>query len=142
MFMVAAPKVVTIIQARLGSTRFPRKVLADIGGTMMLRRVIDRARLIGYPVCVAIPREDKFPWAEIDNSLPSEVFSQGFWTFWQGSENDVLERYSEAACAMKADHVIRVTSDCPFLDVEAARWTVDHHLQTGADFTHYIAEGR
>lgn len=121
-----------VVQARLGSTRLPRKVLADIGGRTLLERVVDRASLIGYPVCVAIP-------PDVELAL---LCAENEWTYVEGSETDVLGRYADAARALRADHVVRVTADCPFLDVEAARWTVEWHHQTGADFTHHVAEGR
>ena len=119
------------MQARLGSKRLPQKVLADIGGQRLIDRVVDRATQIGYPVCVATPSWEFF-WRCYARQF-SELGVE---------EKDVLGRYVEAARQLRADHIIRVTADCPFLDVEAARWTVQHHLQTGADFTHYVAEGR
>jgi spore coat polysaccharide biosynthesis protein SpsF len=64
------------------------------------------------------------------------------WVYVEGSEDDVLARYVDAARQLDADHVVRVTADCPFLDVEAGRWTIASHLESGADFTAYVAEGR
>lgn len=126
-------KIITVIQARLASTRLPGKVLMDMGdGRTMIEWVVERAERIGYPVVVAVP--------DIADDLRTFVWRYLFSHI--GSEQDVLLRLVGAARMWGADHVIRVTADCPFLDVEAARWTVDHHLATGADFTHYIAEGR
>lgn len=124
----------TIIQARLGSTRRPAKVIADIAGKLLIERAVERAERIGYPVCVTIPL--------LDSELAQVCLSRD-WTYVEGPEDDVLDRYRLAARTVHADHIIRVTADCPFLDVEAARWTVDHHLESGADFTTYhLAEGR
>lgn len=126
------PVIWVVIQARLGSARLPRKVLADIQGKTMLERVVQRAQQIGYPVCVAV----------CDPELALYCAEHG-WPYVEGSEEDVLGRYLEAARVLDADHVVRVTADCPFLDVEAAQWTVQHHLETGADLTTYhLAEGR
>ncbi len=126
--------ILTVIQARTGSTRLPAKVFKDIGGKSLIDRVVERAERIGYPVCIAIP---------IDDFGLKVLCQDRRWSFVEGPEHDLLDRYVMAARAFDADHVIRVTSDCPFIDVEAARWTVDHHVDSGADYTTFhLAEGR
>ena len=102
--MIAAPRLVTIIQARLGSTRFPHKVLADFNGKTMLEACVREAEKLGWPICVACPKSDR--------ELLRYVWEKG-WTWYAGSETDVLDRYYEAAQMMKADWVCRMTSDCP-----------------------------
>ncbi len=97
-----------IIQARLGSTRLPNKVLADIGGWPMIRHVAHRMNLVGIPVVIAAPPEDI-----------GEMFKT-----WSGSQisapdcdpNDVLLRYLLAAKAHSLDAIMRVTGDCPLID--------------------------
>lgn len=136
MLLVAAGKVkvYTLVQARLSSLRLPRKVLAPlIEGRTMLGEVVRRAEQIGPPVVVVIPGEEK--------ELARYCLDRE-WTYLQGPTEDVLERFRLAATTLRADHVIRVTADCPFLDVEAARLTLETHVHGGYDFTHYIAEGR
>lgn len=120
------------IQARTGSTRLPKKVLAPFGDGLLIDAVHFRASLIA-PVAWLIPKGDYM--------LSSALVGRG-WVCLEGSEDDVLSRYVDAAQRLRADHVVRVTADCPFLDVEAARWTLQTHLDSGADFTHYVAEGR
>ena len=103
--------VVAIIQARMGSTRLPGKVLADLAGQPMLVRVADRvarSREI-HSVAVATsgnPRDDPIRSLCAERGL--EVFS--------GSEDDVLDRYYRAARHLEAQAVVRVTSDCPLID--------------------------
>jgi spore coat polysaccharide biosynthesis protein SpsF (cytidylyltransferase family) len=123
----------TVIQARLGSTRLPRKVLLPFGDGLLIDAVYERAAQLGPPVALAIPRDDA--------ELARKCIGRG-WVYTEGSECDVLSRYVEAARQLRADHVVRVTADCPFLDVEAGRWTIQEHLESGADFTQYVAEGR
>ena len=123
----------TIIQARLGSTRLPRKVLLPFGDRLLIDAVYARAAQLGPPVALAIPREDR--------ELARACIGRG-WVYTEGSEEDVLSRYVEAARQLRATHVVRVTADCPFLDVEAGRWTIQEHVDSGADFTQYVAEGR
>lgn len=124
----------TIIQARTGSHRLPGKVLMHIGDKTLIQRVVESSEQIGYPVCVAIPVGD--------NRLALECLERG-WSYVEGPEDDLLDRYVMAARAMHADHIIRVCADSPFIDPWAARQTVRHHLDTGADYTTFhLAEGR
>ncbi len=101
-----------IIQARLASTRLPRKVLADIGGWPMIRHVVQRMCHVGIPVVVACPKEDK-----------AELFG-----LWMGSTelnapdcdpNDVLQRYLLVAKSYGFNAIMRVTGDCPLIDPDA-----------------------
>jgi len=100
-----------IVQARMGSTRMPGKVMQDLAGRPVLAHVLERCRLIpGADVLVcAVPDEDQ--------SAPLEIVARqcGARVF-RGSEHDVLARYEGAARNFEADVVMRVTSDCPLLD--------------------------
>ena len=100
-----------IIQARLGSTRLPRKVLADIGGWAMVRHVWERMMIVGIPVIVATPIEDegRIPVSEAYDCDP----------------NDVLQRYLMAAKKHGLDAVMRVTGDCPLIDPESCMRVLD-----------------
>lgn len=100
---------VAIIQARLGSTRLPNKVLADIAGKPMLLRVVERARKIPKvtKVIVTIPACDMPLRAFcLANNIAMVV----------GDQADVLGRYHKAARVADADVVLRITGDCPLLD--------------------------
>ncbi len=104
-------KTVAIIQARLGSSRLPRKVLADLAGEPMLARVVDRTRRAAAldEVMVATTTEPA------DDELV-KLCQQRAWPFYRGSQEDVLDRYYQAACQAAAEIVVRITSDCPFID--------------------------
>ena len=100
-----------IIQARVGSTRLPSKVLAPICGRSMLEHVVRRLQATQKldVVCVATTehsQDDEV--AEIGKRLGAQVF--------RGSEEDVLLRYVEAGRMIKADLVVRVCADCPLFD--------------------------
>ena len=127
--------VITVVQARTRSTRLPGKVLAPFpDGPLLIDAVVHRAEQIGYPVVVTIPHDDP--------QLASVCYERG-WTVAEGAEEDVLARYVAAAWHADAEHVIRITADCPFIDIEAAKWTVEHHLASSNDLTTYhLAEGR
>ncbi len=106
-------RVVAIVQARMGSSRLPGKVLRDLCGASMLARGIERLRrarsLAGIVIATSTEPEDDAVVAEA-NQLGVDVF--------RGSAHDVLSRYHGAARAARADAVVRVTSDCPLIDPE------------------------
>ncbi len=133
MQMVDAGKIWTVIQARTGSRRLPGKVLEPFGDGLLIDAVFERAEQLGPPVAVCVPTRDY---------RLIQVCKKRLWTWLEGPENDVLGRYLWAARYLRADHIVRVTADCPFLDVEAGKWTIESHLASGADFTFYEAEGR
>ena len=100
-----------IIQARLGSTRLPAKVLLPLPtGRTVIEEVIYRCKRIeGVDVVVAALPET----AENDLLLP---YCKGADRITRGSERDVLARYAKAAEEVSADVVMRITSDCPLID--------------------------
>lgn len=77
-----------------------------------------------------------------DTVLEVAVLQRG-WDYVTGPEDDVVKRFAFAAERFDADTVVRVTGDCPFLDVEAAQMTLRQHLDDPCDMTTYhLAEGR
>lgn len=106
-------RTVAIIQARLGSTRLPRKVLSDICGKPMLQHVIDRALAIhGVDhVVVTVPYEDHAEFVKFIDQGPRLSLDYG-------PGEDVLRRYWLAATNEDADVIVRLTSDCPLIAPE------------------------
>jgi spore coat polysaccharide biosynthesis protein SpsF len=104
-------RVVAIIQARMGSTRLPGKVLMDLAGEPMLARVVNRVRRAGAVDAVVVATTDQ----PGDDPL-AEFCRQRGWPCFRGSESDVLDRYYRAALVHGADAVVRITSDCPLID--------------------------
>jgi len=104
-------KTVVIIQARMGSTRLPGKVLFELGGQTVLSRVIQRVKRCQYVDEIVVATTNHV----VDDAIESEAERcQG--TVARGSESDVLARYQQAATAVDATEVVRITSDCPFVD--------------------------
>jgi spore coat polysaccharide biosynthesis protein SpsF (cytidylyltransferase family) len=101
-----------IVQARMGSTRLPGKVLADIAGTPMLGRVVDRVRRAVSVDCIIVATTD----GRRDDPLADYAAGLGVDDVYRGSEDDVLDRYYQAARRAALDVVVRVTADCPLLD--------------------------
>lgn len=102
---------VAIIQARMGSTRLPGKIMKMLGDKSVLGHVISRARACQKVNQVAIATTTK----DVDGTVAAEASAHGVLMF-RGSEDDVLDRYYHAALATKADVVIRITSDSPLFD--------------------------
>jgi spore coat polysaccharide biosynthesis protein SpsF len=103
-----------IIQARMGSSRLPGKVLMPIGGKPAIRHVIDRACRCGNADKVILA-------TTIDESddLLAEYCEKNAIICFRGSHEDVLDRYYQAAIdigAKTGDYIVRITGDCPFID--------------------------
>jgi spore coat polysaccharide biosynthesis protein SpsF len=122
-------KTVAIIQARMGSTRLPGKVLKDLTGQTVLARVIERlrwARLIDELLVATTA-------SSADDVIVAECRKCSVAVF-RGDENDVLDRYYYAAQLLKAEIVVRITSDCPFIDPEITDKTIAAFLDARPDY--------
>lgn len=103
-----------IIQARMGSSRLPGKVLMDLAGQPVLARVVDRVAASSRVDQVIVATTDQ----PEDNAI-AVLCSQEGWNCYRGSASDVLDRYYQAAQAAGAtagDAVVRITADCPLID--------------------------
>ncbi|MGB8893645.1 MAG: aminotransferase class III-fold pyridoxal phosphate-dependent enzyme, partial [Pseudolabrys sp.] len=122
-------KTVAIIQARMGSTRLPGKVLADLAGKPVLAWVVRAASAaIGVDDTIVatstVAADDAVAaWCQA-NSIP----------VYRGSENDVLDRFVGAAKLSGADIVVRITADCPLLDPAVIAQTIRLRSMTGAAY--------
>ena len=104
-------RIVGIVQARMGSTRLPGKVMKPINGRPMIEILLTRlARATEIDDIVIATSDDAR-----NNPLVDHVSTLGFHAF-RGSENDVLDRFLQAAKGAKADIVVRITGDCPLVD--------------------------
>lgn len=112
-------RTVIISQARMGSTRLPGKVMLEAGGKPLLQHHLERllrVRLADAVVVATTTSPAEEPIVALCGGLGIPVF--------RGSEEDVLDRYARAAEAHRADVVVRVTSDCPFIDPGAIDRTI------------------
>lgn len=106
-------RIIAIIQARMSSTRLPGKIMLKLGNKSVLANVVERVRK-----CPAV--SDVVVATTIlpaDDAVIEECNKIGV-THFRGSSDNVLERYYLAANMAKADVIIRITSDCPFIDPE------------------------
>lgn len=119
---------IVIIQARMGSSRLPGKILKPLGDVDVLTYDIARCRAITgvseVIVATSVLKQDDAiaAWCE-DNHV----------AYFRGSEDDVLDRYVQCAKMYKPDYVMRVTSDCPFVDYEMASEMLELMLRERKD---------
>ena len=105
------PRTLAIIQARMGSSRLPGKVLLDIGGEPMLVRVAERARRAATLSGVMVATTD-----DPSDDLVVKLCRERGYAVYRGSAQDVLDRYHQSAHGQNADVVVRLTGDCPVID--------------------------
>lgn len=121
-------RVVASVEARMGSSRFPGKVLAEIAGRPCLDRLVERLsaarRLDGIVLATSVdPADDALAaWAEA-RGLPC----------FRGSEDDVLGRVVGAHRMMGSDVVVEITGDCPLVDPETVDLGVETFLENDCD---------
>lgn len=106
-------KVLAIIQARMGSTRLPGKVLKPILGHPMLWHIVQRLRWVHELADVVVATSEN----PGDEPIRHFCREQGI-SLFAGSENDVLDRFYQAAVQYNGDPLLRITGDCPFVDPE------------------------
>lgn len=150
------PKVIIITQARTGSTRLPGKILKQIEGKTLLGHHLDRLIQVkkAHDIVVATTTlpEDQVVIEICQNYRPPAWFNpmrmaakmdpliQGFMSqlqtttgyplsYFQGSPEDVLDRYYQTAQAFEADIIVRVTSDCPLIDPQIIDGLIETFLQ-------------
>lgn len=122
-------KYLALIQARCGSTRLPNKILKDLCGKPSLQRMIERvkrSRLIDEVMVVTSIAKENLKVVELCAKMGVRVFV--------GSEEDVLDRYYQAARLINPEYIIRLTADCPCFDPEL----LDEALLQLEDSTDYM----
>ncbi len=120
---------VALIQARMGSSRFPGKVLEDLAGRPMLWHVVNRVRRAKSVDKVVIATTDQ----DTDDPIAKFCEQEGVACF-RGSEQDVLDRFYQAARANGADVVVRITADCPLIDPSVIDKVLAHFARGDCDY--------
>ena len=118
-----------IIQARFSSTRYPGKVLEKIGNQTALEVLIKRIRKsnkISNIIVASTKSENDKKIYKIYNKLKVN--------FYAGDENNVLKRYYQTAKKFKCQNIIRLTSDCPFLDYKIIDKIIDTYFSKNLDY--------
>ena len=122
-------KIVAIVQARLGSTRLPEKVLKKVNGRPLIEILLHRlskSEKIGQIVLATSIKSENDKLVSIVKNLGYEVF--------RGDEEDVLDRYYNAAIQYEADIVIRITGDCPLVDPALIDFLIEEYQSENVDY--------
>jgi len=110
-----------IIQARMGSTRLPSKIMLPINGLPVLQYQINRLKQFNpYIILATTNKIQDLP--VVDFATKNQL------RYFRGSENDVLNRYFECADFFKLDVIIRITSDCPLIDADILQSAIKDYL--------------
>lgn len=120
--------IVAIIQARMGSTRLPGKVMKAIAGRPMLDIQLERVKRCNLISSIVVATT-----ANNTDDIIAEYCSAHNITCYRGDESNVLKRYFEASQEQKADIVVRLTSDCPLIDPiiidQVVRFYLEHQYE-------------
>lgn len=119
-----------IIQARMGSSRLPGKVLKDFEGNTLLGHIYNRLKKINSAVKVIIATSDK----EQDNPIEKFCLEQQIECF-RGEEQNVLKRYYDCATKYQFQDIVRMTGDNPFPDIEELDRLIEFHKNHYMDFS-------
>ena len=122
-------RIVATIQARMGSSRLPGKILEDANGAPMLQRMVERVRRSKHiqDVMVATTTRPE------DDKTEAACQAMGV-SFYRGSSEDVLARVVEAAQSAKADLIVQLTGDCPVIDPQLMDMVIQYYLDHSFDY--------
>ena len=108
-----------IVQVRLGSTRFPEKVIKDINGRTMIEFLLERLKK-----CKDIDKIILATTTNIEDNILQKIGEKEKIKVFRGDVKDVLSRYYNASLETSAKYIIRITGDCPLIDPEIISCTI------------------
>ena len=120
-------KTIAIVQARLTSTRFPKKILEKVDGKTLIEILINRLKKSKNidQIVIATPKD------KLNKKIKN--YAKGT-NFFFGNENDVLDRYYKAAKKYKASNIVRICADCPFIDPNIVDKIIDLFKKNNLDY--------
>lgn len=121
-------KIGIIIQARMGSTRLPNKIMKNLGGKSVLERVFERCRLANVNEVIIATSKKK------ENDVIEKFCKERMINFFRGSEDNVLKRYYETAKKFGLDIIIRITGDCPLISPEVINKIIEEFKKLKVDY--------
>ncbi len=126
-------KCVLIIQARTGSTRFPKKVLSKINGISLVEHIIYRVKkakkIDKIILATTLKKED---------DILCRIAKKNNIYIFRGSENDLVDRYYKAAINYNANFILRLPADNPIPEPKEYDRLIKYHLKTKNDFSSNI----
>jgi len=118
----------------MGSTRLPGKVLKTIGDEPLLTHVLHRLKLLRHKAIIVVATTD-----QSQDDVIEEYCQNLDVLCFRGSEKNVLQRYYLCAVEYGLDHIVRLTADNPFTDIDELDGLIQMHLNTESDFSHSFA---
>jgi len=118
-----------IVQARIGSTRLPGKVMKLLEDKIVLHHVVERLRRSKYArnviICTSILEQDDVIY---NFCINNNIFC------FRGSKQNVLERYYETAKHFNSEYIVRVTSDCPLVDARFIDLMIEKYFELNLNY--------
>jgi spore coat polysaccharide biosynthesis protein SpsF len=128
-------KIVAIIQARMGSTRLPGKIMKEVLGKPILWYVVERVKKSKKVTDVIVATS-----ANKEDDVVEEYLEKLNVKVYRGSDSDVLARYYGAAKSSGADAIVRVTSDCPVIDPDLIDEMIELFMKEPCDYASNTVE--
>lgn len=122
-------KIIAITQARTGSTRFPNKIMNKIAGKTLLDIHVNRIKKAKKNNLIIIATTKK----KDDDIIELEANNLGVHCY-RGDEDDVLDRFYQAAKSHNPDYVVRLTSDCPLIDPFLIDEIIEATINSNVDY--------
>jgi len=126
---MASPRILVVIQARMGSTRLPGKVLLPLAGAPLLARMIERVRAASTPFELAMAT----PWLAADEPVRALCRELSV-PCVSGHPTDLLKRHHQAALELGAEVVVKIPSDCPLIDPGAIDRVLDFYRENAGRY--------
>ena len=121
--------IITVIQARRGSTRLPDKIMMPLAGKPLLIRMYERVKAaeLAGTIVVATTMSEK-------DNLVSEICDYEGYEFYCGSELDLLDRHYKAGIEFEADAIVKIPSDCPLIDFRIIDRVIKFYLDNSGNY--------
>ena len=122
--------IAAIIQARMGSSRLPGKILKKISGKTMLEHIIERVKKSKYINKIIIATSE-----EKEDNCVEELLKNINVQIFRGHKYDVLSRYYNSAKIFNVEYIVRICADCPLIDPKTIDLVIKKHLNNNFEYT-------
>ncbi len=118
------------MQARMGSTRLPGKSIMSLAGKPLIKRIIERVKRCNKIDTIVLATTQK-----TEDDILCKIAERSSINFFRGSENDLVDRYYQAALKFNADFIVRLPADNPVVEPKEIDRIIAHHLSSDDDFS-------
>jgi spore coat polysaccharide biosynthesis protein SpsF len=131
----ANPRAALILQARMGSTRLPGKSLMDLVGAPLVGRILERVKRCRRVDVIVVATTHK-----AQDDVLADLAREYEVTVFRGAENDLVDRYYQAALAVGAHVIARLPADNPVPEPEEIDRIIAYHLESHSEFSSNLAQ--